>query len=470
MARNITQEDIALLFQHQKTLFAKVELLNQNLKVVESLEGNIISDSFSCDGTSAIRRTYSIDLVITDSSFLVGKDRKIWFDKRIRPYVGYRSMRTQKIIWYQMGTYLFNSANFNYDATTKTVSIPCSDMMCILNGDRGGTLNENGFLIEAGASVRESIIKVLELAGIKRYIIGDMNREIPYDLEFNDSITYYDILQKILELYPGYEMYFDIDGIFVVKSIATEKGDVAILNDSIINRILISEETSFDFNSIKNVTEIYGRSIDIDSDRYTDTCTYQDGIYSISLERCDIIENSEKVGILIPETNSENSYIKINDFEPALIVNEDGDPVSPNLFHANEDYVFRYRKASNTFLYLGQYYVHARYELHDSSSPFSVEEIGEIVQVFSGGEYDNYYSDELALEEAKYQTFLSTNQSDTIKLKVISIPFLEANQRIDYTPINATHPQAYLVQRFSGGLTEGTMDLTLMRVYDYSIL
>ena len=41
---------------------------------------------------------------------------------------------------------------------------------------------------------------------------------IPYDLEFDKGVTLWDVLIKIRDLYPGYEMFFDKDGIFFEKN------------------------------------------------------------------------------------------------------------------------------------------------------------------------------------------------------------------------------------------------------------
>ena len=57
MAYVITQTDVDIVNQHAKELFAKIELLNKEFKVVYSLEGNLISDSFSISTDSNVRRT-----------------------------------------------------------------------------------------------------------------------------------------------------------------------------------------------------------------------------------------------------------------------------------------------------------------------------------------------------------------------------------------------------------------------------
>ena len=98
MAYNVTQEDLNILRQGTQKNKIKIELLSSNFKVLESLEGNLISDNYNQDSDSVQRRTYTCDFVITDSSFLLDRDKKIWLDKRIRVYYGVYSNRQKKYI------------------------------------------------------------------------------------------------------------------------------------------------------------------------------------------------------------------------------------------------------------------------------------------------------------------------------------------------------------------------------------
>jgi len=115
----IQQRDIDIIRQSERVLYSKVELLNHNFKIIDSIEGNLIKDSYSVDAESAIRRTYNLELHVSDSSFLIGADKKIWIDRYIKPYVGIRYLRTNEIVWYLMGTFAFNDTNSSYDKPTK---------------------------------------------------------------------------------------------------------------------------------------------------------------------------------------------------------------------------------------------------------------------------------------------------------------------------------------------------------------
>ena len=205
----ITQNDIDIVNQNAKEIFAKIELLNKDMKVIYSLEGNLISDSFSVSTDSNVRRTYSLDLIVNDTTLLVGNNKKIWMDKYLRPYVGIKSLRTKEIIWYLKGTYTMLDSNYSFDETTRVLSLSCSDLMSEINGDRNGTIIAKTTIGE-GEITRDVIIDILKEAGVNKYIISDMeNLTIPYELEFDANETYYGMLNKIVELYSYFEMFFD---------------------------------------------------------------------------------------------------------------------------------------------------------------------------------------------------------------------------------------------------------------------
>ena len=102
MAYTATQADLNILRQGEQEVFLKVELLNSNFKVIDSMTGNIKSDTYSVDSESIQRRSYKADIVVTDDSFQIGRDKKIWLDKRIRVFYGVYSLRERQILWYRL--------------------------------------------------------------------------------------------------------------------------------------------------------------------------------------------------------------------------------------------------------------------------------------------------------------------------------------------------------------------------------
>lgn len=271
----VQQRDVELLRQTSRVTYAKIELLNYDLQTVNVIEGQIMNDNFSCDGDSAVRRTYTCDVVVTDDTFKVGKDKNIWADRYIRVYYGIKLSRYDEIVYYLLGTFSFVDLSYSFSTTSKTLSLTCSDMMAEFNGTKRGvviydTESEAIFKIEAGQKYHEVLIGLCNQAGIEHYeISGVDNYEVPYDLEFSVGATYYEIWTKLNGLYNYWEFFFDEEGSFIWQKLPTGLGERLILDDAVIKPLIISESLSDSFQNIYNATEIWGRQLDItDDDRY----------------------------------------------------------------------------------------------------------------------------------------------------------------------------------------------------------
>ena len=106
----------------------------------------------------------------------------------------------------------------------------------------------------------------------------------------------------------------------------------------------------------------------------------------------------------------------------------------------------------------------------EPSSPYCVEKIGERIQVLSGDDYDNIYSDELAVERAKWENWKKTRRQETISIDMIDIPWLDVNQKIEYTSHIDGKTGQYIVKSVTSGTSEGIMSVELMRFYPLYIL
>ena len=72
----ISEKVYQLTKAHNRRLKLRIDLLSFSYNVVASLEGNSIGGSIQIDANADIRRTANIQLVVTDSSFDIGKIRK----------------------------------------------------------------------------------------------------------------------------------------------------------------------------------------------------------------------------------------------------------------------------------------------------------------------------------------------------------------------------------------------------------
>lgn len=463
---NLLQQDIDILFQSQKELYSKVELLDHNLKVIQTIEGILISDSFTNDATSDIRRTYSCTLHLEKNSYFILKRIQL-MDKYIRPYIGIKYMRTSEILWYKMGTFAVTEGSMVYDETNHNISLSCEDLTNMITGNNG-KIKEQKIKILADEDLRTAIINVLKDVGITKYYICDINRTVPYDLEFGEG-TYYDILKQLVELYSGYEMYFDVNGVFYIDTIPTCSDDDILIDDDIFQPLLISDNGSFNFTEIYNHIIIYGQQIE--TDRNITQCTYDESsnTYIATSDKLNAYENLTTYSIALPSSCLDGAKINLNSLGAKNIVTDDDTVIHINELQAGV-YSFRYRRSTDDFLLLGQYQVFGEAWDNNPDSPFNINNLGyEICNVLQGNDYEKIYTDSLAKQRAEYEIYMATRLNDNVSLQLINIPWLDVNCKVEYTSHNFNDTSSYIIKSISGSSTEGTMNVSMIKFYeDYS--
>ena len=145
---------------------------------------------------------------------------------------------------------------------------------------------------------------------------------IPYDLEFDNTATLWEVLTKIRDLYPGYEMFFDKDGMFIFQLIPICQHDMPVLDHTQFKGLVISENADYDLTSVRNATMVYGQSIE--TDRFAEESELIETDYNEMrvLSVKPVLPNFEfegniVVGIVFPETSDSQKqsdvYITLND-------------------------------------------------------------------------------------------------------------------------------------------------------------
>lgn len=487
-----TQEDFSIIRQQTKDIFVKVELLNRDFKTLDTFDAVLIDDNISVDSQSYQRRNYSCNLYLPDASFIVGDDHKIWIDKYIRVHYGIKSLKTKQVKYWLIGTFSYQTVDYTYDAVTKQLSLKCLDMMADYDGTKNGQVGEYELLIPAGEDIRKSIVGILEIAGITKYYVEDIKKEIPYDLEFTGTYTYCDILTKICELYDSWEFFFDVDGTFIWRKIPTGLHEEVSFDDTFIDKTWISENTSYDFTGIYNKTEVWGKVLELEyDDRYTEDTSFAVengvGVYTVMLpkignkedyenienedvveyiESLDEIDNLDQIGFKVTADSIGNDMVRFNSCSPIPIVNDDGTPIVAGRMKANQTYVFSYRRnmgetQQNCLYLLGQYQCHGVYIEENPDCPFSVGNLG--YEILNRVDYDELYSDDLCYNQAEYLTYQSTALLDTITLELLTIPWLNVNQKIKYTSKTTGETNQYIIKSFNWSSLSGTMSMTLYK-------
>ena len=290
-----TQLEYNLSKQNTRIKYFKIVLLNYRFQNVGELTGDTIeSPSFAIDANSDIRRTCSITFTPRDSSFDISQGNKIWLDKYVQVFVGQKDMRTNKIEYTNMGIYLINNPQRVYSVTDNTLTIQGIDLMAKLTGLRNGNLQGIPYLIPQGSNVRVAIIACIEIDVFTKYVVDECEIDVPNDIKVDVGGTIYQLLVKLRDILPNYQMYFDVDGVFHYNLIPSGHNEQIMVDDDIWSVNLIDYQKSTDFESLKNSIEVFGKTHDIKN--YGGQATVEKDTYKISLSGISKLNRNTKIG------------------------------------------------------------------------------------------------------------------------------------------------------------------------------
>lgn len=339
--------------------------------------------------------------------------------------------------------------------------------------------------------------------------------KIPYDLEFSKGCTVWSIITTMRDLYEKYQCYFDVYNTFCCDLIPRGYDDPITFYDDFIQKILISENNTINFEEIKNVTEVWGAILEADWFAY-ENVEYDNNVYSAEIsgytdEKHTNYYNGDLVAFKIPSKNKGKCFLKINDLEKIPIYDEnyevpiDGTNDTMNL-ESGETYVFkivcRREKGKNiTRAYLlGQYQCHAMCVLTDGTvgedyttsagitvkkyskeyfqevynvnnvymdveptSPFTVQKLGVILNVYDDD--SNIQSTSTALETARQENYRCCRLTDNISIVTKLTPYADVNQKVQYTKSDSEEPEEFLINSITHDLAGGTTSWNLVKYY-----
>lgn len=303
-----TDKEIAL--SRNKNIDISVRLISADGDIDLEMSGKLLSDSYSIDSESDIRRGYDFEIALkswTGNAFDIDaglSSESDWFNVFIYPSITIYFRKGAEVVskTYELGKFLFDSQSYSWDATSRTISLGCVDLMSRFTGDRGGALSGMGTLIETNTNtspvlsnpkVKASLVEsygnpdYVREGEQKNTILGAMsstltqlgglastdyeltdpadveNAEIyiPYDLEYAVSSYVYDIIADLRDLNTGWETFFDTDGKFIFQPIEAVRDVVPpVLTAEETKKLLVSENEQRDMTKIKNCIELWGKT------------------------------------------------------------------------------------------------------------------------------------------------------------------------------------------------------------------
>ena len=461
----ITQNQFDTVIQPFRNTYAKINLLNFQFLTVDSLEGVVTECNISISADADVRRTCNVTMVVKDSSFNVEAGGKIWLDKYIQVFSGIEDVLSGEIVWTNQGIYLINNPNHVFDATNNTISFQGVDLMSKLTGLRNGYANAMQTIIPIGSNIRDVMIETLALGGFTKYTISDNPQSVPYEIVVEKTATLYEILKKLRDISPEYEMFFDINGVFVYQLIPSGADDPIMLDNTALDKTLISISNQVSFESVKNHVQLFGKALA--PNYYGGEVSPVGDTYTVSIANISTLAENLMFGFTAVTTVA-NPKLKLvlngTTYAAYPIVNEDG---TPAVLPANAQYyVVRYL-GNGTFLYMGKQQISAVAEDDNPDSPFYVNgSTGRISVILSGGDYDNIVTDDLAQQRANYELYLRARLQDSITITSVPIPWLDVNMKMRYTNETMGLDGTFLIKTISMSLVAGgTMTINGSRFY-----
>lgn len=520
---SITEQDKQILLQPQLNFQYRFTIRNDSGNILDTVN-DIIPESHTISSEDNIRRKISI-------SYYNIKDVEKWLNLYMRLNfvfeIGVFSYFKGDYVWYPCGTYIMTDSSTVYDSMNNVLSTTLEDWFAKMDGTCNGQIggatsivieqkDSNGnittiqkalrnFIVSEGITDKIIIEDIGEFYGIQstnptgydkyRKNNPDWNK-MPYDLEFSAGDTQADVVSEITELYPNVQAYFDVYNNFCCNMIPSCQNDSIILDNDFIQRILISdssENTTYSLSEIKNVTEVFGKSYDIDRNA-DENCSIYSNIFNLNIEKYDEYAEYEIITFKPKATNIENPMININSYGNIPIYQEyTSTPIPIGTIKANEVNTIMIRKQNERFIsyYLGQFQPHGLCvltgDLNDkkytkkyfeekyncknvvlrleSESPYTIQKIGEILDVKSGDEFDNIKSNSVAEQNAIYFNRKSSSMNDTVEISTILIPWLDVNQKVEYKKANSTETNQYIIKNISHDLSSDISTITLQRFY-----
>lgn len=273
---NVTGKDIALVNQHSQTRYSMLRVINREKNTVCTITGYYISGGVEINETSNIRRTANVTMTVFNDDLI--NLAYLFMNYYVRLYEGIEDNDTMEVTWYLQGTFIINQSSIKFDKDTKTLSFSLSDLMTDLTGDRAGVLHAFSSIAKNSQRIDTVMKNVLKICGVADYDItpicvtrksfnfwdekqSEKDFLVPYDLEFSTGVTAYDILDKLVNLYPNWEMFFDLDGKFICQRRVTEEDNsYVVMDDENFKGLIISENISIDWSKVKNVVEVWGKN------------------------------------------------------------------------------------------------------------------------------------------------------------------------------------------------------------------
>lgn len=417
----LSQQEYMVLQQPVRYLHIRIEILNENDRVIDSIEGYSISGGLNFDGNSTYRRTGDLEMIIINqSNVLPANDSNIWFNRKVRIKIGLKNFNDE-IIWFNQGIFLIQDADLDLSKDQKTISISLTDLVANLDGTFKGTLSNEVKIINSGVTVSEAIKSTVIQLG--KVLINDVrvngsSATVPFTIEKSPNSSIYDLAKELVDLYMGYEMFFDKNGRFIVRKIKDGKNDPIVWDFSEMD-VTINCIKNIDFSNVKNSIYVWGRK---------------------------------------NEDGTQTKWVYRNKYSRQTISDRDSinDMVHGDICHVLDNgasYMWDDTLTTPTWV-----------ELDFNVVPdFNIESIGERKFVYDDSKI---FNDNQARLRAEYELKQKSNFAETVSFNCLPLYGLEVNQKIYLKENSIGIDGDYLIKRISMPLSiNGQMSIEATKIH-----
>lgn len=265
---NIPEGAIQALLQRVRVLSATIQIIDEKTGyIIKNVTGKIHGGNIRVDATSMTRRTASLDVVM-DVDMFPDKESLIWYDKKMRIYIGLKNQITGEEYNYLIGTFWANDSSYSISQSGETLSINVSDKMSKYDD----IPLENKVIIKPNTPVSIAIKKTMEAFGETDfgYIEESLPEEVvPYTLEFKTGDKAMDIITKLRDMYMDYTCGYDLQGRFEYRKLSVTATDELVEPKWIFNiydqrgsNLLLSYKNTYNLKNVKNRVIVYGRTFE----------------------------------------------------------------------------------------------------------------------------------------------------------------------------------------------------------------
>lgn len=193
--------------------YSKITLLSFDEVPITTIGGQITTGNISVNGSSAIRRTLTLTMLVDDTNAKIENiENEISINKKIKVQIGLKNPFPKymdqygDIIWFPQGIFVLSSINSNRSTSGWTLSITAKDKMALLDGSAGGTFPATAVLHEryielknGDVKIEHPLIREIIFEAVNHYGGEDASRIVINDLD--DEV-------KMLVKYDGFSTIY----------------------------------------------------------------------------------------------------------------------------------------------------------------------------------------------------------------------------------------------------------------------